>query len=335
MHYLITGHTGFKGSWLSVMLKTLGNEVSGISLAPKSNSIFELSQLSEVFEQNLYQDIRTLKSSNLPKMNVDVVIHLAAQPLVKASYKSPIETFQTNVIGTLNVLEVSKELNPKATLIITTDKVYKNSTKINGYVESDPLGGSDPYSASKAAADIATQAWRSSYGVTPISIARAGNVIGGGDFAENRLIPDLINSFIENNAPVVRYPQAIRPWHHVMDCLNGYLSLIEKQIKESVNGEWNFSPPAAPAHSVAEVATEAAKLWGSNQNWQQDAGEHKAETETLVLDSAKARRELDWSEKLGFQESLSWTVDFYKRVYQGEEQRAVIEEQVNQFLSMN
>ena len=134
MHYLITGHTGFKGAWLSVMLKTLGHQVSGISLTPESNSIFEMSHLSEIFEQNLYQDIRTLKSRDLPKMNVDVVIHLAAQPLVKASYKSPIDTFQTNVIGTLNVLEASKELAPKAILIITTDKVYKNTDKTAGYV---------------------------------------------------------------------------------------------------------------------------------------------------------------------------------------------------------
>ena len=335
MHYLITGHTGFKGAWLSLMLKTLGNQVSGISLAPESNSIFELSNLSEIFDQNLYQDIRTLRSSDLPKMNVDVVIHLAAQPLVKASYKSPIETFQTNVIGTLNVLEVTKDLNPKATLIITTDKVYKNSGKISGYVESDPLGGSDPYSASKAAADIATQSWRSSYGVTPISIARAGNVIGGGDFAENRLMPDLINSFIEDKAPIIRYPQSIRPWQHVLDCLNGYLSLVDKQLNDGVNSEWNFSPPSTPTYSVSEVAIEAAKLWGSSKQWQQDAGEHKAETETLVLDSTKARKELAWSEKLDFQESLSWTVDFYKRVYQGEAQRTVLQDQVNHFLSFN
>jgi len=335
MHYLITGHTGFKGAWLSVMLKTLGHQVSGISLAPESNSIFELSDLSEIFQQNLYQDIRTLKSGDLPKMKIDVVIHLAAQPLVKASYKSPIDTFQTNVIGTLNVLEASKELAPKAILIITTDKVYKNTDKTAGYVESDPLGGSDPYSASKAAADIATQSWRSSYGLTPISIARAGNVIGGGDFAENRLMPDLVNSFIENKAPIIRYPKAIRPWQHVLDCLNGYLSLVRKQIKEGVNGEWNFSPPVNPSHSVADVATEVAKLWGSDKNWQQDAGEHKPETKTLVLDSTKARRDLDWSEKLGFQESLAWTVDFYKRVSKGEQQRSVIQDQVNQFLSMN
>ena len=335
MHYLITGHTGFKGAWLSLMLKTLGNQVSGISLAPESNSIFEISDLSEIFDQNLYQDIRSLRSSDLPRMNVDVVIHLAAQPLVKASYKSPIDTFQTNVIGTLNVLEVTKDLTPKATLIITTDKVYKNSEKTSGYGESDPLGGSDPYSASKAAADIATQSWRSSYGVTPISIARAGNVIGGGDFAENRLIPDLINSFIEDKAPIIRYPQSIRPWQHVLDCLNGYLSLVGKQLNDGVNGEWNFSPPATPPHSVSDVASEAAKLWGSNKQWQQDAGEHIAETETLVLDSTKARKELAWSEKLDFQESLSWTVDFYKRVSKGEAQRTVLQDQVNQFLSFN
>jgi CDP-glucose 4,6-dehydratase len=335
MHYLITGHTGFKGAWLSLMLKTLGNKVSGISLAPESNSIFELSNLNEIFDQNLYQDIRTLRFSDLPKMKIDVVIHLAAQPLVKASYKSPIDTFQTNVIGTLRVLEVTKELTPNAILIITTDKVYRNLGKISGYVESDPLGGSDPYSASKAAADIATQSWRSSYGVAPISIARSGNVIGGGDFAENRLMPDLVNSFIEDRAPIIRYPQSIRPWQHVLDCLNGYLLLVDKQLKDGVNGEWNFSPPATPTHAVSEVASEAAKLWGSNKQWKQDAGEHKPETEILVLDSTKARKELAWSEKLNFQESLSWTVDFYKRVNQGEAQRTVLQDQVNHFLSFN
>jgi len=334
MHYLITGHTGFKGAWLSMMLKAKGNKVSGISLASEKSSIFNLSNLEDIFESNTIKDIRNISNSDLPSMDIDVVIHLAAQPLVKTSYDFPVETFQTNVIGTLNVLELTKKLKPKATLIITTDKVYKNTSKKNGYVESDPLGGSDPYSASKAAADIATQSWRSSYGDNPIAIARAGNVIGGGDFADNRLLPDLINSFIQNNQPKLRYPEAIRPWQHVLDCLNGYLILIDKQIDESVNGEWNFSPPASPTHTVAEVATLAAKFWGSEQNWIADSIAHKSETDMLILDSSKARKELNWSEKLSFEESISWTVDFYKEVSNGKNQRSVLESQINKYQSL-
>jgi CDP-glucose 4,6-dehydratase len=334
MHYLITGHTGFKGAWLSMMLKAKGNKVSGVSLAAEKSSIFNLSNLEDIFESNTIKDIRNISNSDLPSMDIDVVIHLAAQPLVKTSYDFPVETFQTNVIGTLNILELTKNLKPKATLIITTDKVYKNTSKKSGYIESDPLGGSDPYSASKAAADIATQSWRSSYGDHPIAIARAGNVIGGGDFSDNRLLPDLINSFIQNKQPKLRYPEAIRPWQHVLDCLNGYLTLIDKQIDESVNGEWNFSPPVSPTHTVAEVATLATKFWGSEQNWISDSVEHKSETDMLILDSSKARKELSWREKLSFEESISWTVDFYKEVNNGKNQRSVLEAQINKYQSL-
>jgi CDP-glucose 4,6-dehydratase len=334
MHYLITGHTGFKGAWLSMMLKTKGNKVSGISLAAEKSSIFNLSNLKDIFENNIIKDIRNISNSDLPNMEIDVVIHLAAQPLVKTSYDFPVETFQTNVIGTLNVLGLTKKLKPKATLIITTDKVYKNTSKKSGYIESDPLGGSDPYSASKAAADIASQSWRSSYGDHPIAIARAGNVIGGGDVAENRLVPDLINSFIQNKKPKLRYPEAIRPWQHVLDCLNGYLTLIDKQLTDSVNGEWNFSPPSSPIYTVAEVATLAARFWGTQQDWIPDSIDHKPETGMLNLDSSKARNELNWSEKLSFEESISWTVDFYKEVNSGKNQRSVLESQINKYQSL-
>ena len=253
---------------------------------------------------------------------------------MKKSYDFPIQTFETNVLGTLKVLELAKQLKSKATLIITTDKVYKNTSKKVGYIESDPLGGSDPYSASKAAADIATQSWRSSYGDHPIAIARAGNVIGGGDFSENRLLPDLINSFIQNKKPKLRYPEAIRPWQHVLDCLNGYLMLVDKQLDKSINGEWNFSPPASPTHNVAEVATLAKKFWGSEQNWIPDSIAHQPETDMLILDSSKARKELNWSEKLSFEESISWTVNFYKEVSSGKNQRNVLESQIKKYQSL-
>ena len=334
MHYLITGHTGFKGAWISMMLKTLGNDVSGISLTPDESSIFHMSDLKGIFTNNIFKDIKDISIEDLPNTDIDVVIHLAAQSLVKKSYDFPIQTFETNVLGTLKVLELAKQLKSKATLIITTDKVYKNTSKKVGYIESDPLGGSDPYSASKAAADIATQSWRSSYGDHPIAIARAGNVIGGGDFSENRLLPDLINSFIQNKKPKLRYPEAIRPWQHVLDCLNGYLMLVDKQLDKSINGEWNFSPPASPTHNVAEVATLAKKFWGSEQNWIPDSIAHQPETDMLILDSSKARKELNWSEKLSFEESISWTVDFYKEVSSGKNQRNVLETQINKYQSL-
>jgi CDP-glucose 4,6-dehydratase len=334
VHYLITGHTGFKGSWLAMLLKLAGHTVSGISLAPEKSSIFNKSNLQEIFEYHLIQDIRNLTSTKLPKINFDVVVHLAAQPLVKASYEIPLKTFETNVIGTLNVLELTKEIKPKATLIITTDKVYKNTSKQTGYIESDPLGGIDPYSASKAAADIATQSWRESFGDHPIAVARAGNVIGGGDIADNRLLPDLINSFIRKDIPKLRFPDAIRPWQHVLDCLNGYLTLINKQLTEGVAGEWNFSPPVSPSHTVAEVADLSADLWGCDQKWMLDSTDHKIETSTLVLDSSKARSELNWSEKLSFEEGIAWTIDFYKVVHNGMNQRKVLENQINKYLNL-
>jgi len=334
MHYLITGHTGFKGAWISMMLKTLGNDVSGISLTPDKSSIFHMSDLKGIFTNNIFKDIKDISIEDLPNTDIDVVIHLAAQSLVKKSYDFPIQTFETNVLGTLKVLELAKQLKSKATLIITTDKVYKNTLKKVGYIESDPLGGSDPYSASKAAADIATQSWRSSYGDHPIAIARAGNVIGGGDCADNRLLPDLINSFIQNQQPKLRYPGAIRPWQHVLDCLNGYLMLVDKQLDKSIDGEWNFSPPASPTHTVAEVATLAKKFWGSEQNWIPDSIAHQAETDMLILDSSKARKELNWSEKLSFEESISWTVNFYKEVSSGKNQRNVLESQIKKYQSL-
>jgi len=192
MHYLITGHTGFKGSWLSLMLQVQGHTVSGISLDPLEKSLFNQANLGEIFENDFRIDIRNSKEFRqaVEKVEPEVIIHLAAQPLVRESYKDPIGTFETNVLGTLNLLEATKELsNLKSTLIITTDKVYKNYNHLRGYVETDELGGDDPYSASKAAADIATQSWVKSFATSPVAIARAGNVIGGGDYGFCTLCP--------------------------------------------------------------------------------------------------------------------------------------------------
>ncbi len=339
MHYLITGHTGFKGSWLALMLQMQGHTVSGISLNPQQTSLFNQANLNEIFEHDLRLDIR--KSQELQgairKINPDVIVHLAAQPLVRESYRDPVETFNTNVLGTLNVLEATKGLlNLKATLIITTDKVYKNHNHLHGYVESDELGGADPYSASKAAADIATQSWAKSFANTPVAIARAGNVIGGGDWATDRIIPDLVNAYSSNHIPTLRYPHAIRPWQHVLDCLNGYLMLIDSMIRDGVSGEWNFGPDIAERRTVLELVVNFASAWGlseGNSPWQPTHELSPHEAEVLLLDSSKSRSNLDWKDKLTFQQSIQMTVDWYKDANL-KDPLAVTQSQIRDFLAI-
>jgi CDP-glucose 4,6-dehydratase len=316
MHYLITGHTGFKGSWLSLMLEMQGHTVSGISLDPAEKSLFIQADLASIFKNDLRIDIRNgdaIKKA-FEKINPDVMIHLAAQPLVRESYRIPVETFEVNVIGTLNVLEATKELkNLKAALIITTDKVYKNHNHLRGYVELDELGGDDPYSASKAAADIASQSWIKSFATVPIAIARSGNVIGGGDWAQDRIIPDLVNAYSSGNLPTLRYPDAIRPWQHVLDCLNGYLSLVDKQLSGGLAGEWNFGPDLAVKHSVSDLVNTFANAWGvKGDSWALDSGTRLHEAGYLLLDSSKSRNQLGWSDKLDFKADIDWTAHWYK-----------------------
>ena len=320
MHYLITGHTGFKGAWLSLMLAQRGHKVSGISLNPEVGSIFEHASIGNYLENDIRLNILDAERllSVFKEIKPDVVIHLAAQSLVRVSYRKPVETFETNVMGTLNVIAASRELKDlKAQLIITTDKVYKNTGKISAYTESDPLGGQDPYSASKAMADIATQSWLSSFDNPPTAIARAGNVIGGGDVCADRLIPDLINSYSRGLTPKLRAPSSIRPWQHVLDCLNGYLLLVEKIISGSARGAWNFGPDESQSKTVADVAEIAGALWGAEKNWESDLGIHPHESTRLVLNSKKARKQIGWSDKLSFEESVEWTINWYKNVHEG------------------
>ena len=319
MHYLITGHTGFKGSWLSLMLQMQGHTVSGISLDPLERSLFNQTQISTIFENDFRVDIRNLKELNqaVNQIEPEVIIHLAAQPLVRVSYKDPVGTFETNVIGTLNLLETTKELSGlKATLVITTDKVYENNNHLRGYIESDALGGDDPYSASKAAADIATQSWVKSFATSPVAIARAGNVIGGGDWATDRIIPDLVDAYTLNQLPSLRYPNAIRPWQHVLDCLNGYLMLINKIIVDGETGEWNFGPLLDEKYSVAELVETFAKYWKVNnkvRSWNLEEVPQPHEAGYLLLDSSKARETLGWCDKLDFEHSIQMTVEWYKQ----------------------
>jgi CDP-glucose 4,6-dehydratase len=322
MHFLITGHTGFKGAWLSLILQQRGHLVSGISLPPESGSLFEQAKVGKHLENDIYCDIRDLTklTTSFKKINPDVVIHLAAQALVRESYRNPKATFETNVMGTLNVLEASQQIDQlKAQLIVTTDKVYKNISKSSGYVETETLGGQDPYSASKAMADIATQSWLSSFENAQTAIARAGNVLGGGDVCADRLIPDLIHSYSSGTTPKLRAPNSVRPWQHVLDCLNGYLTLVDAVIENKADGAWNFGPDENQSKTVADVANIAAKVWGVEKSWENDSGNHPHEASMLILNSSKARTSLGWSDKLSFEETVEWTTNWYKNVNSGKD----------------
>ena len=318
MHYLITGHTGFKGSWLSLMLQMQGNEVSGISLNPPQKSLFVQEELDGTFKYDFRIDIRNKEelTKAIHTINPDIIVHLAAQPLVRESYKYPVETFETNVIGTLNVLEATKNLtNLQAALIITTDKVYKNHNHLRGYVETDELGGDDPYSASKAAADIAVQSWIKSFAKVPMAIARAGNVIGGGDWATDRIIPDLMNAYSTGQLPTLRYPDAIRPWQHVLDCLSGYLKLIDHMLQTKNGGEWNFGPSLDKKFTVGQLVTEVAKHFISSDTlWNLEKSPQLHEAGYLLLDSNKARSAFNWDDQLDFETCIEWTSHWYQNV---------------------
>jgi CDP-glucose 4,6-dehydratase len=340
MHYLVTGHTGFKGSWLSLMLQIQGHSISGISLDPLEKSHFNLARLSDIFENDLRIDIRNSKKFRqaVEKIDPEVIIHLAAQPLVRESYKDPVGTFETNVLGTLNLLEATKDLpNLKATLIITTDKVYKNRNHLRGYIESDELGGDDPYSASKAAADIATQSWIKSFATTPVAIARAGNVIGGGDWAVDRIIPDLVNAYSTNQLPTLRYPDAIRPWQHVLDCLDGYQKLLKEMLESGISGQWNFGPTLDKKYSVSELVESFAKSWGvvgNEQPWRLAESVQPHEAGYLLLDSSKARETLAWNDKLDFELAIGMTVEWFKKM-DTESPRDVTTNQIREFLAIS
>ena len=337
MHYLVTGHTGFKGSWLIQLLAEQGHEVSGIALDPIPRALFTEANLSSKLKNDFRIDVRDKGAitSAFAAIQPDVIVHLAAQALVRESYNSPAATFEINVMGTLNILEAAiNYCEPKATLIITTDKVYKNRNKLAGYIESDEIGGDDPYSASKAAADIAAQSWIRNFSNHPISIARAGNVIGGGDWATDRIIPDLVNSFLSGNVPILRYPRAVRPWQHVLDCLNGYLVLIDSMILSGVTGEWNFGPKIDTNQNVRAVTEAAMNYWGLESNWLLDPKANPHEAGYLLLDSTKARTQLGWRDKLGFSETIQWTFDFYREATSGENVGDLLTNQTKRYLEL-
>jgi CDP-glucose 4,6-dehydratase len=338
MRYFITGHTGFKGSWLTLWLTSEGHEVYGLSLDPEPGSLFELAEVGELCAFDQRGDIRDpeIVSSAIMNAQPDVVVHMAAQPLVLDSYTRPRWTMETNVMGTLNVLEaVSLVGNVKALLVVTTDKVYRNVNQDEGYSESDPLGGDDPYSASKAMADILTHSWAKSFPGTRIAVARAGNVIGGGDVSPDRLLPDLVKHLRAGTTPILRNPEAIRPWQHVLDCLNGYRTLIVMLLDETheinVAGGWNIAPDEDSFASVGELATLVMKEWGANGIWTTACAEKLYEAQLLSLDSSRANTELGWSSKLEFGTALTWTLNWYKGFDSNSSARQITLRQIHEF----
>ena len=340
MHFLITGHTGFKGTWLTSLLLAQGHKVSGISLDPEPESLFNQINIKDKFVYDFRLDIRNADDfkSAVQEIQPEIVIHLAAQPLVRRSYAEPELTFETNIGGTLNVLSAIRNLKSlKACLIITTDKVYRDTNLKVAYLETDPLGGNDPYSASKSAADIITQSWIKSVSAQPIAIARAGNVIGGGDWSQDRLVPDSVTAILSGKDLVLRNPDAIRPWQHVLDCLNGYLLLIDFMLTQETEVIWNFGPLPESIRTVKDVADSLIKNWGATNSKvkvEKDKGQLK-ESNFLLLNSSKSREKLGWTDILDFEETMQWTTSWYKSHSKGISAEALISEQVNKFIELS
>jgi CDP-glucose 4,6-dehydratase len=320
------------------MLHHNGAEVSGIALDPVRGGIFEKASLHDLLTHDIRLDIRDSVELQgaIRRISPDVVIHLAAQPLVLASYDKPSETYETNVMGTLNVLQAVEETpSVEASLIITTDKVYRQVPGNEAaYVESDALGAADPYSTSKAMADLLTQSWITSHPKQKIAIARAGNVIGGGDVAENRLLPDLVRAFASGKPATIRNPQSVRPWQHVLDCLAGYISLTEAVLSgRAESGAYNFGPDPELPLPVGEVASIAASAWGEDSQLVREKPKEPRESSFLTLDSHKSQSILGWTEKLTPRDAIDWSVDWYKRESLGESANLLMREQVSAFLA--
>jgi CDP-glucose 4,6-dehydratase len=309
---LVTGHTGFKGSWLCLWLQKLGAEVAGYALPPPAgNSLFQLASVGSRMDST-FSDIRDpqLLDSCFERFQPDIVFHLAAQSLVRASYERPVETYEVNVMGTVNVLETARN-NPRcrAVVIVTSDKCYENKEWTWGYRENDPMGGNDPYSSSKGCAELVTAAYRHSFFDTrnkrcsAVASARAGNVIGGGDFSKDRIVPDFISAALTGQALRVRNPDAIRPWQHVLEPLSGYLLLAEKLCDNPTKYAqgWNFGPAADDVRSVRYIVQRLNDYYDGRVSWEMDSAPQPHEATLLTLDSAKARISLGWEPR--------WTLD--------------------------
>ena len=338
----LTGHTGFKGAWLALWLARLGARVTGYALNPPSNpSLFERARVADGM-QSVIADLSDLPklAAEMQRAQPEVVFHLAAQSLVRRSYADPVATYATNVLGTAHLLEaVRRTPSVRAVVVVTTDKCYENNEWAWGYRETDRLGGRDPYSNSKACAELVTQAFRDSFftaGARRVAVAsaRAGNVIGGGDWAEDRLVPDFVRATLKGEPVRIRRPDAVRPWQHVLDPLHGYLLLAEKLLAEGERWAqgWNFGPDERDARNVRWVADRFVSLWGGAARWEQDRGEHPHEAAMLRLDISKARQVLGWRPAWDVERALERTVQWYNAHAGGADARSLVLEQIDAFL---
>ncbi len=316
----ITGHTGFKGAWLCMVLNRLGSEVYGYSIdIPTTPSMFETLEIENLIKKDIRGDVNDLAflSNEIKNAKPDIIIHLAAQSLVRKSYTSPIETYKTNVLGTLSILEACRNIKSvKTCVVITTDKCYENNETNQRFRESDRLGGHDPYSSSKACAEIATKSFRESFlneNDIRVTTVRAGNVIGGGDWAEDRIITDIFKSISSNQDLVLRNPTAIRPWQHVLEPICAYLEIAKLNFLNKLPSEiFNVGPDEESEKNVGWIASEFYKAWGKDLKWQQDLSNNPHEANFLKLNNSKIKEIVGWSPKLDIYQAIEMTASWYK-----------------------
>ncbi|QWC97173.1 CDP-glucose 4,6-dehydratase [Polynucleobacter paneuropaeus] len=342
----LTGHTGFKGSWLCLWLASMGAKVTGYALAPNTiPNLVDIFLINSLVEQSYIADIRDLKSlqNAMSEANPEIVIHMAAQPLVRYSYANPVETYATNVMGTVHVLESARSIDSVcATVIVTTDKCYENKEWAWGYRENEPMGGYDPYSNSKGCAELVTSAYRQSFfsgrnSINKVASARAGNVIGGGDWSIDRLIPDAIKAFNANKPLIIRNPLATRPWQHVLEPLSGYLTLAQALCEQgsAFASGWNFGPRDEDCRAVKEVVELFSAKWGDGARWEQGGSEQPHEANLLKLDCSKARMQLGWIPKWNLETATLKIVEWQKAYQANKNMQEVSLAQINDYMSAN
>jgi CDP-glucose 4,6-dehydratase len=344
---LVTGHTGFKGGWLSLWLEAMGAQVIGFALPPPTEpSLFEAARVGAgiVSLTGDVRDLETLEAA-FKRYRPQIVIHVAAQALVKTAYREPAQTFTTNVIGTLNVLEAARRSETTRVIVsITSDKCYENHEWVWGYRENDRMGGHDPYSASKGCAELLISAYRDSFfppsrhddhGVW-LASTRAGNVIGGGDWSADRLIPDVMRAITANQPALIRRPHAIRPWQFVLEPLRGYLDLAERLWFEGASfaQAWNFGPDIEQVEPVQWIVDRLTRSWGPDASWVLDEAEHPHEDHFLKLDTTKAKSLLGWRPILELGEALEWIVEWYRGFTDGRDMRRLTEEQIDRYAAL-
>jgi len=335
----LTGHTGFKGGWLSLWLQRLGAEVQGYALAPEGPcNLFTEARVADGMS-SVFADVRDLPAllGAMAAFRPDIVIHMAAQPLVRLSYAQPVETYATNVMGTVHLLEAVRQTpGVRVVVNITTDKCYENKEWVWGYREDEPMGGHDPYSNSKGCAELVSSAYRRSFfvqGGPALATARAGNVIGGGDWATDRLLPDILRAFEKGEPVVIRNPQSTRPWQHVLEPLSGYLVLAQCLWRDGSGfaDGWNLGPRDEDARPVQWIVERLVEQWGDGARWQLDGGQHPHEAHFLKLDISKARARLGWQPRWRLAEALEHIVTWHRAWLAGDDVRALCLQQIDRY----